>query len=113
MSSTQVSGSGATRSSGATTIPMRFEVAVVPVADVDRTKAFYEGLGWRDDGDFTADDGHYRIVQLTPPGSKASIIFGKGVTSAEPGSIDRLLLAVDDIEATSEALRSQGVEVSE
>jgi catechol 2,3-dioxygenase-like lactoylglutathione lyase family enzyme len=94
-----------------TQIPMRLEVAVVPVADVDRAKSFYQGLGWRLDND--AGAGGYRVVQLTPPGSAASVVFGEGVTNDEPGSIDSLLLAVDDIDAARDELRSHGVEVSE
>jgi catechol 2,3-dioxygenase-like lactoylglutathione lyase family enzyme len=90
---------------------MKLEVAVIPVSDVDRAKAFYEGLGWRLDAD--AGGGDYRLVQLTPPGSAASIIFGKGVTSDEPGSIESLLLAVDDIDAAREEVGSHDVEVSE
>ena len=74
MSSTQLSGDAATEASGAAAVPLRFEVAVLPVADVDRAKAFYEGLGWRLDADFPIDE-HYRVVQLTPPGSPASIQF--------------------------------------
>jgi predicted enzyme related to lactoylglutathione lyase len=96
VSTTEFRAEGAAASRGAT-LPMRFEVAILPVADVDRAKAFYLGLDWRFDGD-VGDDG-FRLMQLTPPGSNASIIFGRGVTSAEPGSIDRLVLAVDDIEA--------------
>src|SRR5829696_2921890 len=91
---------------------MKLEVVVVPVSDVDRAKRFYERLGWRLDIDVAANDG-YRAIQFTPPGSDASIIFGKGVTAARPGSIDRLLLAVSDIDAAHAELRSRGVEVSE
>jgi catechol 2,3-dioxygenase-like lactoylglutathione lyase family enzyme len=91
-------------------IDLKLEVLVIPVSDVDRAKRFYEKLGFRVDVDY--DDGRgYRVIQCTPPGSKTSIIFGKGVTLAQPGSIDRLLLAVDDIEAARDALVSQGVEV--
>src|SRR5262245_4733109 len=90
---------------------MKLEVVVVPVSDVDRAKTFYKRLGWREDIDFAAPDG-YRVVQLTPPGSGCSIIFGKGITSAKPGSIDRLVLAVTDIDAACNELRSHGVEVS-
>lgn len=93
-----------------TSTPMRLEVVVLPVADVDRAKAFYEGLGWRLDADVSEGD-RYRVVQLTPPASEASIIFGKGVTSATPGSVDRLVLAVEDIATASEELRSLGVDV--
>ena len=91
---------------------MRLEVAVIPVGDVDRARAFYEGMGWRFDGELSAGD-DYRLVQLTPPASSASIIFGKGVTSAEPGSIASLVLAVDDIDAARDELLAHGVEVGE
>ena len=91
---------------------MKLEVVVVPVSDVDRAKDFYKRLGFREDVDYAGSDG-YRILQMTPPGSKCSIIFGSGVTSAQPGSIDRLVLAVDDIEAARDELLSHGVEVSE
>ncbi len=91
---------------------MKLEVVVVPVADVDRSKDFYQGMGWRLDIDVSGGD-DFRAVQLTPPGSNASIIFGRGVTTAEPGSIDKLVLAVDDIEATRDELLSHGVKVGE
>ena len=89
---------------------MKLEVVVVPVSDVDRAKDFYKRLGFREDIDFAGSDG-YRVVQLTPPGSACSIIFGKGVTSAQPGSMDRLVLAVHDIDAARDALLAHGVEV--
>ena len=89
---------------------MKLEVVVVPVSDVDRAKDFYKRLGFREDIDFAGSDG-YRVVQLTPPGSPCSIIFGKAVTSAQPGSIDRLVLAVHDIDAARDELLSHGVEV--
>jgi hypothetical protein len=91
---------------------MRLEVVVVPVADVDRAQGLYYRLGWRLDGDGSAGD-DYRIVQMTPPGSDASIIFGKRVTSDQPGSIDSLLGAVDDINAARDEILSRGVESSE
>lgn len=91
---------------------LKLEVVVIPVSDVDRTKEFYKGIGFREDADFSAPDG-WRCVQLTPPGSSCSIIFGKGVTSAKPGSIDRFVVAVSDIVATRAALVSLGVEVGE
>jgi catechol 2,3-dioxygenase-like lactoylglutathione lyase family enzyme len=91
---------------------MRLEAVVVPVADVDRAKAFYELLGWRLDGDFSGD-GDFRVVQLTPSGSACSIIFGSEVTSATPGSADGLLLVVSDIEAARAELVDRGVEVSD
>ena len=112
MSSTQQSSDAATDASEAAAIPMRFEVTVLPVADDDRAKAFYERLGWRLDADFPIDE-HYRVVQFTPPGSPASIQFGKGTTAATPGSVEGLYLIVDDLEAAREALIRRGVEVSE
>ena len=90
---------------------MKLEVVVIPVSDVDRAKEFYKRLGWREDIDVVGTDG-YRALQLTPPGSACSIVFGKGVTAARPGSIDRLVLAVSDIDAARDELRSRGVEVS-
>jgi catechol 2,3-dioxygenase-like lactoylglutathione lyase family enzyme len=90
----------------------RLEVVVVPVSDVDRAKQFYESLGWRLDADLAVDD-NYRVVQLTPPGSGCSIIFGTGVTSATPGSSDGLQLAVYDIDRARADLLERGVEVSE
>ena len=89
---------------------LKLEVVVIPVSDVDRAKDFYKRLGFREDIDYAASNG-YRVVQLTPPGSACSIIFGKGVTSAQPGSIDRLVLAVPDIDAARNELRSHSVEV--
>jgi catechol 2,3-dioxygenase-like lactoylglutathione lyase family enzyme len=91
---------------------MRLEVVLVPVSDVDRAKGFYESLGWRLDADLAVDDG-YRVVQLTPPGSGCSIIFGTGVTSAAPGSLDGLQLSVYDIDQARASLIDRGVDVSE
>ena len=91
---------------------MKLEVVIVPVADVDRAKAFYEGLGWRLDADFPGEGG-FRVVQLTPPGSECSIIFGQGLTAMAPGSIDGLQLTVTDIEAARADLAERGVEVTE
>jgi catechol 2,3-dioxygenase-like lactoylglutathione lyase family enzyme len=90
---------------------MKLEVLLIPVSDVDRAKRFYEKLGFRLDIDFVNKD--FRAIQFTPPGSEASIIFGKGITSAQPGSIDRLLLAVYDIDAARDNLIARGVDVSE
>src|SRR5262245_33243293 len=90
---------------------MKLEVLVLPVSDVDRAKRFYERLGFRLDFDYAAPGGDYHGVQMTPPGSDASIIFGKGVTSAKPGSVDRLVLVVNDIEAARADLVSKGVQV--
>ena len=91
---------------------MRLEVVVLAVSDVDRAKGFYQSLGWRLDADLPVDDG-YRVVQLTPPGSACSIIFGTGVTSAVPGSSEGLQLTVYDIEEARADLVARGVEVSE
>ena len=93
-------------------VNMKFEVVVIGVSDVDRAKAFYEKLGWRLDGDFVVGD-DVRGVQLTPPNSDASIIFGKGITSTKPGAVDSLVLAVDDIDAARDDLIAHGAEVSE
>ena len=91
---------------------MKLEVLFVPVSDVDRAKRFYEKLGFRLDIDYVANE-DFRGIQFTPPGSEASIIFGKGITSAQPGSIDRPVLAVYDIDAARDNLIARGVDVSE
>jgi catechol 2,3-dioxygenase-like lactoylglutathione lyase family enzyme len=91
-------------------VDMKLEVVVVPVSDVDRAKRFYERLGWRLDADFVVSD-DFRVVQLTPPGSECSIIFGDGVTSAAPGSLEGLQLTVVDIEAARDELAGRGVDV--
>jgi catechol 2,3-dioxygenase-like lactoylglutathione lyase family enzyme len=90
---------------------MKLEVVLLGVSDVDRAKAFYENLGWRLDIDIAAGD--FRGVQMTPHNSEASIIFGKGITSAKPGSAHSLVLAVDDIDAARDDLIARGVDVSE
>ena len=90
----------------------RLEVVVVPVSDVDRAKEFYRSLGWRLDADLTKDD-DYRVVQFTPPGSTCSIIFGKGLTAASPGSFEGLQLTVYDIDKARADLLGRGVDVSE
>ena len=92
-------------------VDMKLEVVVLGVSDVDRAKAFYQNLGWRLDIDIAAGD--FRGVQITPHNSEASIIFGKGITSAKPGSADSLVLAVDDLDAARDDLIARGVEVSE
>jgi catechol 2,3-dioxygenase-like lactoylglutathione lyase family enzyme len=91
---------------------LKLEVVVLPVADVDRSKQFYERLGWRLDADFTDGKG-WRALQLTPPGSPGSIIFGKGVTTAVPGSVQGTFLIVDDVEAARAELIKRGADVSE
>jgi catechol 2,3-dioxygenase-like lactoylglutathione lyase family enzyme len=111
MSSTQL-GKDTAKAPGGAPVALRFEVTVLPVTDVDRAKAFYEGLGWRLDADFPIDE-HYRIVQLTPPGSPASIQFGTGLTTMTPGSLEEMYLIVDDIDAAREDLISRGADVSE
>lgn len=93
-------------------VDMKLEIVVVPVSDIDRAKEFYTSLGWRLDADFAGPD-DYRVIQFTPPGSGASVIFGKHVTDAEPGSAQGLYLIVSDIEAAREALRGRGVDISE
>ena len=112
MSTTEASNESATTENGATPVPLRLEVVTLPVADVDRAKNFYAGLGWRLDADIAAGD-EFRVVQFTPPQSQASIHFGVGLTTAAPGSLDRLYLAVDDIEAARADLIRRGAEVSE
>jgi len=91
---------------------LKLEVVVLPVSDVDRAKDFYAGLGWRLDADIAPNE-DFRVVQFTPPGSQCSIQFGTGVTSAAPGSVQSLYLAVVDIEATREQLVARGADVSE
>jgi catechol 2,3-dioxygenase-like lactoylglutathione lyase family enzyme len=95
------------------TVEFKLEVVVVPVADVDRAKRFYASLGWREDVDVAGPHG-YRALHMTPTGSTASILIGnRGVTSAEPGSVAGLLLAVEDIDAARAELSARGVDVSE
>ncbi len=91
---------------------MKLEVVIIPVSDVDRAKVFYEKLGFRLDGDFVANE-KLRVMQLTPPRSEASIIFGKGITTAKPGSMNGLVLAVDNIDTARAELVGRGVKVSE
>ena len=96
----------------ARTVDMKFEIVVIPVSDVDRAKRFYGGLGWRLDADFIVGDA-FRGVQFTPPDSPCSIHFGKGITSAVPGSVRGLYIVVSNIEAARAELVKRGVEVSE
>ena len=95
-----------------TAVDMKLEIVVLGVSDVDRAKAFYENLGWRLDADFAHGD-DWRVLQFTPPGSGCSVIFGKNVTAAAPGSAQGLYLIVSDIEAARDELLHRGVEVSE
>jgi catechol 2,3-dioxygenase-like lactoylglutathione lyase family enzyme len=99
-------------SSNAATVDLKLEVVVLPVSDVDRAKRFYEGLGCRLDADFAAGE-DWRLVQMTPPGSPCSIMFGKGFTTAVPGSVQGTFLVVDDIETARARLIGSGVDVSE
>jgi catechol 2,3-dioxygenase-like lactoylglutathione lyase family enzyme len=94
------------------TVDYKLEVLTIPVSDVDRAKAFYASLGWREDADFPIRD-DFRVIQMTPPGSQASVIFGAGVTAARPGSYEGLVLAVYDIEAAREDLIARGANPSE
>jgi catechol 2,3-dioxygenase-like lactoylglutathione lyase family enzyme len=112
MSSTDVSADTSTEVPEAGTIDMKLEVVTLPVSDVERAKNFYQSLGWRLDADLRGGD-DFRALQFTPPRSQCSIHFGKGVTTAEPGSAQRLELVVDDIEAARADLISRGVDVSE
>src|SRR4051812_5047601 len=93
-------------------IDMKLEIVVIPVSDAERAKQFYNSLGWRLDADFAAGD-DFRVIQFTPPGSSCSVIFGKNVTAAAPGSAQGLYLIVSDLKATCEELRARGIEVSE
>src|SRR5512143_2863770 len=93
-------------------VDMKLEVVVIPVSDVERAKEFYARLGWRLDADFAAGD-DWRAVQFTPPGSGCSVIFGKNVTPAAPGSAQGLYLIVSDIEAARDELLRRGVKASE
>jgi catechol 2,3-dioxygenase-like lactoylglutathione lyase family enzyme len=93
-------------------LDFKLEVVVLPVTDVDRAKGFYTSLGWREDADFATGD-EFRVVQVTPPGSEASVIFGKGVTSATPGSVEDLQLTVSDIDRARDELVARGVDVSD
>jgi catechol 2,3-dioxygenase-like lactoylglutathione lyase family enzyme len=93
-------------------VDLRLEAVVIPVADADRSKAFYAGLGWRLDADFSFDNG-FRVVQFTPPGSPCSVQFGTKITGAAPGSAHGLYLIVSDIDAGREELMIRGAKVSE
>ena len=112
MSSTDASSNTSMEMPKPATIGMKLEVVTLPVTDVDRAKRFYQNLGWRMDADITRGDA-FRAVQLTPPHSPCSIAFRTGLTTDEPGSVQRLLLVVADIDATRADLISRGVEVSE
>ncbi len=112
MAGTDVSSNTLTEMPEAGTIDMKLEVVTLPISDVDQTKRFYQSLGWRMDADIAVGDA-FRAVQFTPPRSPCSIAFGKGLTTDEPGSVQRLLLAVYDIDTARADLISRGVEVGE
>ena len=110
--STQESTGGATQGRTAAPVDAKLEVVVIPVADVDRAKRFYEGLGWRVDADFASGD-DWRLVQLTPPGSSCSVMLGKGFTAAAPGSLHGTFLVVDNLDAARAELSGHGAAVSD
>src|SRR5512145_1600571 len=112
MSTAQVRSENAACNAVAAKVDTKLEVVVIPVSDVDRAKEFYGRLGWRLDADFAAGD-DFRVIQFTPPGSGCSVIFGKNVTPAKPGSAKGLYLIVSDIEAARKELLGHGVEISE
>jgi catechol 2,3-dioxygenase-like lactoylglutathione lyase family enzyme len=112
MSSTETNPGASTAIREAGTIDMKLEVITIPVSDLDRSKSFYESLGWRLDADFDLGNG-VRVVQFTPTHSNCSIGFGTGIIEGEPGSIERMELVVSDIEAAREDLIRRGVEVSD
>ena len=112
MSNTQARSENAADAPRAPAIDAKLEVVVILVSDVDRVKRFYGGLGWRLDDDFASGD-NFRVIQFTPPGSRCSVIFGKNVTVAAPGSAQGLYLIVSDIEAARREFLGRGVEISE
>ena len=112
MSSTQVRNETAIGAPRVRTVDMKFEIVVIPVSDVSRAKEFYARLGWRLDADYDNGD-DFRVIQFTPPGSGCSVIFGKNVTAAAPGSAQGLYLIVSDIQAARDQLVAHGVNPSE
>ena len=109
---TQTIHEAATHVRTAATTDLKLEVVVIPVSDVDRARRFYESLGWRLDADFASGD-DWRLVQMTPPGSPCSVMFGRGFTPAAPGSVQGTFLVVDDLGSARARLIGRGVEVSE
>jgi catechol 2,3-dioxygenase-like lactoylglutathione lyase family enzyme len=107
----EVQSNDATRDESVAKVDMKFEIVVIPVSDVDRAKEFYGRLGWRLDADYATDN--FRVIQFTPPGSGCSVIFGKNVTAAAPGSAQGLYLIVSDVAAARETLLGRGVNISE
>jgi catechol 2,3-dioxygenase-like lactoylglutathione lyase family enzyme len=112
MSSTDVGSAAAADAAELSTIDMKLEVVTLPVSDVDRAKDFYASLGWRMDIDLAVSE-DFRVVQVTPPHSECSIQFGKGRTTAQPGSAQAMILVVTDIEAARADLIGRGVDVGE
>jgi catechol 2,3-dioxygenase-like lactoylglutathione lyase family enzyme len=110
--STQMNPDDAAATSVAPAVDQKLEVVVIPVADVDRAKRFYEGLGWRVDADFSSGS-DWRLVQLTPPGSSCSVMIGKGFTTASPGSVQGTFLVVDNIDRARAELIERGAAVSD
>jgi len=111
MSTVKTEREGSSGAGEAQIMDMKLEVIVIPVSDVDRAKAFYKSMGWREDADFAAG-ADFRVVQLTPPGSGCSIIFGTGITTADPGSAQGLHLVVTDIEGSRARLADRGIDIS-
>ena len=112
MTTSEVRSETAIETLKARSVDMKLEIVVIPVSDVDRAKRFYGDLGWRLDADF-ADGDDFRVIQFTPPGSPTSVIFGKNVTAAVPGSAQGLYLIVSDIEVARDDLLRRGVEIGE
>jgi catechol 2,3-dioxygenase-like lactoylglutathione lyase family enzyme len=108
----EVGSTDATSDASVARVDTKLEIVVIPVSDGDRAKEFYGRLGWRLDADYAADD-NFRVIQFTPPGSGCSVIFGKNVTAAAPGSAQGLYLIVSDIQAARTELLGRGVEISE
>ncbi|MFM0227130.1 VOC family protein [Paraburkholderia dipogonis] len=112
MSNAQTSNEANTAAGTVQTVDMKLEIVVIPVSDVDRAKQFYARLGWRLDVDIAKDE-QFRVVHFTPPGSQCSVLFGKGVTTEEPGSVQGLHLIVSDINRAHAELVERGIDVSE
>ena len=108
----EVGSTDATSDASVARVDTKLEIVVIPVSDGDRAKEFYGRLGWRLDADYAADD-NFRVIQFTPPGSGCSVIFGKNVTAAAPGSAQGLYLIVSDIAAARAELLGRGVKISE
>ena len=112
MANTDVGAEQSGAAQSALGVDMKLEVVTLPVSDVERAKRFYQSLGWRLDADIAAGDA-FHVIQMTPPHSECSIHFGTGLTASAPGSADRMILAVTDIEAARDDLISRGVDVGE